>query len=263
MTERPIFIFAQARSGSTLLQRVINSFDGVLMYGENVGVLGGVAESYHKFMSKRGHAFCSESPDHNAVWQESLKRLKDPHDFSPNVNGLTYDHVRTAFRDFVRTLIHPFDIPGLNRWGFKETRHFEPDHVFDMLVDLFPQASFLFTLRHPVGVIESVDATGWSKLTLDGKMEQWKSQALSLMRYHRAHPQNTMIVRYEDFTNPDGKSLQAVCDFLGYPCTDVQRDIVFKLGLVGGSKNKPVFSPEIRHQIETGCFVPELQNVYP
>jgi hypothetical protein len=263
--DRPIFIFAQSRSGSTLLQRLLNSLDGVIIYGEHLGILKGVAAAYLEFIRRRtkGHTFCSEDPDPAAVQRLALRRLKDPTDFSPNANGFSYVHVTESFRGFVRRLIHCISEPPFQRWGFKEIRYDSTDAVFDMLVDLFPAATFLCLVRDPVAQIASWEGTGWNPVDLDEKCRRWKLHATSFLQYHRQRPASTFLLRYEDLIHPDEAAVRQLLHSLGYEYTVRQQELVFGLGAVGASAHKPVFNPEVQQRIRTLCLDAETATLYP
>jgi hypothetical protein len=259
---RPIFVFAHPRSGSTLLQRLLNSLDGVIIYGEHLGILKGVAKSYLDFMNRRGHPFCSENPDAAEVHAQNLARLKDPSDFSPNANGLSYPHVRASFRRFVGQLLHPIHEPQFQRWGFKEIRYGGDDFVFEMLLDLFPRATFLLLVRHPFEQITSLQGTGWAPKPLDVRAQAWRDQAVAFLKYRQASPDHTFLLRYEDLTSRDSGAAGRLIEALGHAFGAPQEEILFDLGKVGATAQKPDLSPEDLEMIRTICFVPETSGVY-
>jgi hypothetical protein len=260
--ERPIFVFAQPRSGSTLVQRLVNSLEDVILYGEHLEVLTGVAAAYDTFMARRGHSFCSEDSDRAAVQAKALHRLKDPTDFSPNANALSYEHVRATFRDFVKALVHPVRDPRFRRWGFKEIRYWSHDRVFEMLIDLFPQATFVFVVRHPLEQIASHEGTGWGKASIRERAERWRDQAVSYLEYHRRRPDLSRLVRYEDLTRADSDAGRALIEFLGYAYTARQDEILFGLGKVGAAEKRPEWTEATRDEIRRICLVPEVASLY-
>ncbi|KAA3622570.1 MAG: hypothetical protein DWQ08_12670, partial [Proteobacteria bacterium] len=50
--DRHIFILGRGRSGTTLLQRMLNQAAGVTLCGEHNGFLTGVAEAYDRQLKK-------------------------------------------------------------------------------------------------------------------------------------------------------------------------------------------------------------------
>jgi hypothetical protein len=49
MNKYPIFVFGSGRSGTTLLQTILNSYKDICISGEHGGFLKGIAESYFSF----------------------------------------------------------------------------------------------------------------------------------------------------------------------------------------------------------------------
>ena len=264
--EQPIFIFGQARSGSTLVQRLINSYEDVIIYGEHLGLLTEIALSYHQFVKRSVSlsSFCERSTDRTSVAQHSLKRLKDPKDFSPNVNGLSLDHLQDAYRNFVRQLIHNIPAAPQVRWGFKEIRYSgTEDTVFEMLQELFPASRMIFLIRHPVDQIASKEGIGWwKKESIEAKTQSWISQTASYVRYVRAHPEQAILVRYEDLIRADTGQAQKMLEFVGYELGKKQEAILFEMGKVGASREKPAFSPEVRAHIVAQCVAAGHGNLY-
>ena len=265
MTDKPIFIFAQARSGSTLVQRVLNSVDDVIIYGEHLGILEKVAQSYFEFHRSLKYLpnFCSTNENLNEVQAEALKRLRDPQDFTPHISGFSIRHVREQYAKFVSDLIQTVDKERGKRWGFKEIRYGFGDKVFEVLAQFFPQATFVFVARHPFGMLSSERGTGWIDFKLQERAQRWHQQTSSFVEYHKANPARTIFVRYEDFTDPARKTAQNLFERLGLPFGEKQRQIIFDIGKVGASPNKSDFTEDEQRRIRNWCLTPDIQEFYP
>lgn len=261
--DRPIFVFAQPRSGSTLLQRVLNSFDDVLIYGEHLGLLNHVAQSYFEFLNRKLlPTFCSASENKAEVQATALSRLRDAKDFAPHINAFSLFHLRESYAVFTRQLVHAIPQPPTTRWGFKEIRYGLGDSVFEMLFEIFPEATFLFLVRHPCDQIASVDGTGWFEEGVEFRAHRWKQQTLSYLKYHRSHPERTVFLRYEDFTNPDSQACKAALERIGLKYSTKQHEIIFQIGKVGAVEKKPSYPPEMLTRIRCLCLTPELREIY-
>jgi len=128
---KEIFIFAQTRSGSTLLQRAINQTPDVCIYGEHGGMLHGFADAYY-------------ATDFRESFNEPEK-LKNPFVFAPCLSCIEQESFKNGMRIFLTGVLNP---NNERRWGFKEVRY-KGGRVFDLLSDLYPTAKFVFLVRDP------------------------------------------------------------------------------------------------------------------
>ena len=263
--DKPIFLFCQPRSGSTLVQRVLNSLDNVIIYGEHLGVLKGIASSYRSFSGPDATLFCSDNPDRGAVAKTALEQLRTSEKFPATCCGFSIDHVREAHRDYVRNLVHCIpDVKGY-RWGFKEIRYCEKegDSVFEMLYELFPEATFVFNVRNPADYVASNEGMGSWPGPRENKLKVWRTQVACFARYSRFFPQNTIMLRYEDFVNPESGAARCLIERLGYEYTEKQHNIIFKMGKVGATQQKPAVDDELRECIRAICSDADTYSVYP
>ncbi|MFQ5745732.1 MAG: sulfotransferase [Gemmatimonadota bacterium] len=143
--DRPIFILSAGwRSGSTLLQRLITSAEGVMIWGEpfaHSDFIRRLAESLRAFRP-------GDPPDH--FFLEDLK-AREATEASREWIANLYPHpvhVLRAHRAFMMSLFAtPAEREGYPRWGLKEVR-LDIDHAA-WLRWLFPEARFLFLYRNP------------------------------------------------------------------------------------------------------------------
>lgn len=147
---RYIFVLTYARSGSTLLQSLLNSVDNVQIRGENNNVL------YHIFKSidgveraKSEHGPSSKAPD--TPWYGA--NVLTPLGFKERMMNV-----------FVSGVLKPSETAEVI--GFKEIRHiphFMNDTDFreycDFLLDSFPDSRIVFNSRNA----EDVSRSAWLK----------------------------------------------------------------------------------------------------
>lgn len=143
--DRPIFILSAGwRSGSTLLQRLITSAEGVMIWGEpfaHSDFLRRLAESLRAFRVE-------DPPEH--FFLEDLKARDDAETSSEWIANLYPNpaNVLEAHRAFMTRLFAvPAAAEGYGRWGLKEVR-LGIEHAA-WLRWLFPGARFLFLYRNP------------------------------------------------------------------------------------------------------------------
>jgi Sulfotransferase family len=134
---RPIFIFSITRSGSTLLQRVIAAHEGVATVSEPWLLLpalyalrerGVVAEYTHPLMSRAVREFCETLPAGVDDYHEELRS---------------------------------FALRLYRKAACEDARYFvdkSPPYYFvaNEVIELFPDAKFVFLWRNPLSVVASI-----------------------------------------------------------------------------------------------------------
>jgi hypothetical protein len=91
-----------------------------------------------------------------------------------------------------------------------------PNDVFiaDRIAECWPDARFIFLLRHPAAIVQSRQALG-SKIDPGQNIELIQSYCEALERARRSFP--GLTVRYEDLTADPAEVTRAACEFLGVP----------------------------------------------
>ncbi|HQT45648.1 MAG: hypothetical protein B7X08_00700 [Acidocella sp. 20-63-7] len=155
MDQRPVFVFASHRSGSTLLGRILNCHPGLVVWGEHGGILNQLAAlnvaassfgSLRQPLAERGL---------ERYVRERGQLVFDPWKSPVDAAGL---------RDFTRAwMVRSFSTalqPG-QRWGFKEIRY-GGETITRFLLDLFPKGRFLVLRRGLVELCVSNILAEWS-----------------------------------------------------------------------------------------------------
>ncbi len=189
-----VFIITYARSGSTLLQAVLNSTPGVVIRGENGGVLFHLFKAVDaaRATARRGRGKLPQNPDRpwfgaGDVRPQALRKA--------------------LVASFVRTVLNPPEDARVT--GFKEIRHtpfFMSDDEFAeyvaFLLDSFPASRVVFNSRDAT----SVSRSGWLKQRNPERVIRDvqacdRRFAAALAR----HPERCFHVQYEDFVADPGR----------------------------------------------------------
>lgn len=136
-----VFIMTYGRSGSTLLQAILNSTPGVLIRGENRGI----TYQLHKF---------HQTACRDAEWAGGASR-NPTHPFYGIADypvELATDHMRTLCVD---TILRP--TADTRILGFKEIRWYQSDlaEYLQFMRQVFPGARFILNTRNLEEVAES------------------------------------------------------------------------------------------------------------
>ncbi len=197
-----LFIVTYGRSGSTLLQGVLNALPGYLIRGENNDLLGEMQEFYDKlprFSDQRatesGKPGGTTTPEHAFY---GFERFCDA-------------NLATASRRFCDFMLAG-DTNGscLRCLGFKEIRY-TPENVsakVDFLRTLYPGCAVVYNIRNP----EDVVASEFQKNKSVDYIRKFNSTLLDLASVDP----NSFLVKYEDVVAGSG-TLRGLYGFLGEP----------------------------------------------
>ncbi|MBW2269957.1 MAG: sulfotransferase [Deltaproteobacteria bacterium] len=146
--DHPIFVFGSGwRCGSTLVQRLLCSHPDVRVWGESRDL---VEHLMHGWETVEGLQTLSSKN------QENLER--EGHQGWIAVLNPGFDHFERGMRELLRRyLAEPARAEGRPRWGFKEVRC--DAAAARWLAHLFPEARFLFLVRHPQDCVASARGT--------------------------------------------------------------------------------------------------------
>jgi Sulfotransferase family len=182
---RPIFILGCSfRSGSTFLQRLVNSTDEAFIWGENVGLSEELIAVVAKLRSwreiSRVQALDLESEGGKA-WIANL---------TPAIDEL--EPARAFLKCFYS---EPTRLRGVLRWGFKEVRH--DASVAAFLLELFPAARVILLVRDPRAVLASMATSAWYSHAGGAKaiVAAWKRAVDSFLAFDDPR---ALLLRLED-----------------------------------------------------------------
>lgn len=205
-----VLIVTYGRSGSTLLQGILNNIDGVLLRGENNNFIYGLYEAYKKLIDT-----CNNQNNQNT------SQTNHPWYGTEEINlELFLDDCQQMVRNIL--LGDKKNDKNIVCYGFKEIRYFEvyqqqksiADYL-DFIAKIFPKPAFIFNVRNLDDVLKS----GW---WANGDQVKSRNQLMQLQNafytYKKTHPENTFIISYEEVVS-QSDNFQLLFSFLGaeYP----------------------------------------------
>ena len=199
-----LFIVTYGRSGSTLLQGVLNSIPGYLIRGENDGAV----YHLHQF-----HAACTQKK------RRLRKRFELPLDTTNPHFGLDEFPAKVSLRMLRRlvtsTVLRPEEDTRVT--GFKEIRWYQDDlpAYVDFLRELFPDARFLVNTRDHEAVLRS---GWWPDKPQDGRLERMEAAILDLAA---SLGDAAYRVHFDDYTS-DPTVLRGLFTWLGEDFDETQ-----------------------------------------
>lgn len=218
MNFKSILIVTYGRSGSTLLQGIVNSIEGCLIRGENNNFCFHLFQTYRAILKGKEKAA-------NVVADYPTTAVNHPW---YGAHLLDENLFFTGCQKLVKDLLLADDSQSyrLKCYGFKERYTYpeileEFEDYLQFLTKIFPNIGFIFNTRNLDMVLES----GWWQ---DRDYEQSKERLLAtehqFNRYLSRYP-NTFHIRYEDVVGKT-KNLKKMFDFLGVPYSEPEIDRV-------------------------------------
>ncbi len=200
--ERHVFIVTYGRSGSTLIQTLLNRLPGACIRGENANFLPYLAQAASAVARSESIATLRRAAETTAP-------------DNPWYGGELIDpaHIRLALADlFVRDILHP--PPACRILGFKEIRFhaFPGDRMaaFHFMAECFPGAHFIVNTRDHAATARS----GWWKNLAFADVDRELTEAETLYdQLAAAYPDRTLKLHYDDYARQP-EALRPLFDFL-------------------------------------------------
>ncbi len=201
-----VLIVTYGRSGSTLLQGVLNSIDGCEIRGENYNFCYSLFESYQALLQSKTE-YGSSAAEPTSPWYGA-------NDFS--AEKFIDDASKLVLNQLIPNAIVPDCI------GFKEIRYINQGlntvengelklHSYlNFLSKLFPNVALVFLTREHDEVLKS----GWWQSQEIKKVKSKLAEFENNINDYSVNKTNTFAIKYEDVVNKR-PPLQAMFDFLG------------------------------------------------
>ncbi|MEO8006454.1 MAG: sulfotransferase [Betaproteobacteria bacterium] len=224
--DRPVFILGCTfRTGSTFLQRLINSSGEVFIWGENMGIAEDLRVTVAKLASWRaisdGQGGDLEQ-NRNDAWIANLNPAL-PHAAEAAARAFFTTYYAQATRQ-----------RGCARWGFKEVRCDAGTARF--LLQLFPDARIVLLVRQPQDVLASMATSSWYAHAGGGAgvLKAWRSGVEGFLSLQDSRVQ---LMRLEDFAASPVAALERLGEHIGIDPARIDASILHRP--VRGSTSDP------------------------
>ncbi|UHD14546.1 sulfotransferase [Thiocapsa bogorovii] len=198
MIEKYVFIVTYGRSGSTLLQAVLNSIQGYCIRGENNLAILPLYRSTQRLLKAKQDYRVKPIPS-NHPWY--------------GLDNIDLDrYTRSLVDAFVtNVLIPPADCRVC---GFKEIRYYAAEEITELLDffrTAFTDSRIVFNTRDALAVARS----RWNaKMDQAAVVESVHRMDAVFADYQAKHPEQTYLVLYDQYAK-DPSKLEGLFDFLG------------------------------------------------
>ena len=228
MSSDPVFVLsAGARTGSTLVQRLITSTRDALVWGEHDGQVLALLDDMERALrqchdrggARQFQAFLESGPQ---AWIANMVPAPDD--------------VRRGLRAFLEAAFGaPAAALGYRRWGFKEIRYGAAQALY--LQGLYPDARFVFVVRRPADCLRSYMGVPWYDHRPDAFLARWVALATELDDV-RGSLRHAVLVRFEDLAATPDPVIERIAATIGVAPSSVDRGVLSHL--VRGAHAAPV-----------------------
>jgi hypothetical protein len=213
MNFQSVLIITYGRSGSTLLQGLLNSIEGCVVRGENYNMCHGLFLAYRALQETKAQpnididSLSVTHPWFGAVWLDEQRFLRDA-------------------RELVYHQLMPENAGAFPQClGFKEIRYFPANNNFyaylNFLSKLFPNPAFIFLTRDHGQVLQSAWWKDKEKFEVKKELEQFDA----IISNYIERKNFVFRLDYSDMTDRTPR-LKELFDFLGAPYIEEKIDQV-------------------------------------
>lgn len=209
MQDVPFFIVGTERSGSNLLRLILDSHPRI--------VIPHPPHVMRYFSPLVAHYGDLHDPQRFRALVDDVLALVHAHIHPwPSVPNAEAVIARCEQRDLLAVYgaVHELarDASGKARWGCKST--FMMHHA-DAVLERWPDARLLWLYRDPRDVAASSRESVFSTFHPAYTARLWSGQQTLGLAVERAHPANTLRIRYESLVAAPELEVRRICEFLG------------------------------------------------
>lgn len=203
--KKTVFVVTYGRSGSTLLQNLLNALPGHQLRGENANLLAPLVRAWWELR---------QSEQARSMRQRNTP--SEPHQPWFGYEAIATDPLGQELADvFLRQVLRPGAETLVT--GFKEIRWHEDPALFTPMLEFLsrymPQAHFIFNTRNH----EEVRLSGWWRnMKRAAVMGQLECAEALYQEWQAAHPDSCLAMHYNDYAK-DPEAWRALFDFLKLP----------------------------------------------
>ena len=208
-SSQPVFVLGSGRSGTTLVQRILNAAPNVSIFGEHNGFLAPLAEAYFAQVSK---GCLKTGIEADELADTVMTRLRNPAVWPAWLNTYRPVDLRADYAGLIKHWFNP-SWAGSRVWGFKEIRYGLGERVIEFLVDVLPESRFVIVIRNPVDVISSQHFCGFGDF--ETLIDRWVRANTTFVELARQHPTRFYLVNYQSLVDSPADGVNALYNWLG------------------------------------------------
>ncbi|MGF1524208.1 MAG: sulfotransferase [Leptolyngbyaceae cyanobacterium] len=229
--ERAFFIVGCPRSGTTLLQQMLDAHPEVAVAPEThfMRLFWNARDEYGDLTEDHNY---QQLLDKIIALPEFLEMELDAQEFLE-----TAWHVKRTYAVIFQLLLEKF----AHRRSAKIIGEKTPNHVLYMpaIQTLFPNARFIHIVRDPRSVVNSWRSVPWSKGTVTGDAEMWRYYVSAAQRKPPSEKNQLFTLHYEKLVLEPERTLRSLCQFLDLEFEPVMLDYHQKQSNLVNTRREP------------------------
>lgn len=201
-----ILIIATGRSGSTTLQRIINSDPATMIYGEASGYLVSLLETYENLIKLYTISRKNE-PEIIDTYKNTYTIMMKNNVYNSYYNPINIDNTKLKIKELIELYFKTDQ--NIDTVGCKEVAFQEKIHLLDLFIELFPDTKIILNIRN------DIESQSKSKWFIKNSLSQLYLEHMNHMytEYYNTHKVNTFLMPFEDIFNIN--RIQELFTFLG------------------------------------------------
>lgn len=220
--QQPAFILGCGRSGTTLVQRILNSHGDFTIWGETGRFMGELADSYFSFREYE--------PSRTNIWEKnggdvkkSAEKLRDAGHWSAWETWFKKDEVVDNYRSFVHSFFKPLQVKT-SFWGFKEIRFGRTNRLPYFLDEVLKGCRFVFVFRNPLDVVVSQVERFFKNEAgvFEQRVDKWVEKNTALLEFAKDNAEKCMFLEYELLARDRDYAVDRLLGFFGLDAGDEQ-----------------------------------------
>lgn len=196
-----ILVIGTGRSGSTTLQRIINTIPKACICGENKGYIFSLLEAYsnlnevHK-QQKHTESALKKTSSNNEI-QANYTNIINYNVYPGSYNSMNAKALQLKIKEMI---VASFKIDNQTEIiGFKEICLYNRFNLLDTFLSIFPDSKIILNIRNDVN---SQSVSKWYKNNPNSKMNLINTNA-QFINYNNAHKDTTFLLTFEDMFKVD------------------------------------------------------------
>jgi len=202
MDDKIVLICATGRSGSTTLQRIINSIPNSNICGENQGAINSLLEFYVRI--KRTTVDYVPGHFKPATYEDIIYKNVKPSWY----NSYNFQQIVIMIKSMIINMFKNKDTTNL--WGFKEIRYdYGNIHYIKEFKELFPQTKVIIQIRED---IKKQSQSDWHKYDKNA-LNYLNKLNTDLLQFYNSHKEYCYFTTFERMF--DHNNIQKIFAFIG------------------------------------------------
>ena len=201
-----VLIIATGRSGSTTLQRIINSDPTTMIYGETSGYLVSLLKTYENLTTLYKITFKNEYVLID-TYKNTYNNMMKNNIYNSYYNPININNTKLKIKELIELYFKTDE--NIDTLGCKEIAFQEDIYLLDLFIELFPDTKIILNIRN------DIESQSKSKWFANDSLSQLKLKHMNNIytEYYNTHKENTFLMPFEDIFNIN--RIQELFTFLG------------------------------------------------